>query len=126
MNKNEDSCPGGERNDFSAPFIFHSSALRDSFKQEQACLEDTTFTYIAPCRVLRKHHCFGGAYYFHLQGLPRKDLHLCTKLHGVMFHKTSFAMTNVGRTSNLLIFCLAGYLFLVHIILTEFTVHTVL
>jgi len=126
MNKNEDSCPDGETNDFSAPFIFHSSALRDSFKQEQACLEDTTLTYIASCRVIRKHHCFGGAYYLHLQGLPRKHLHLCTNLHGVMPHKTGFVMTTVGRTSNLPVFCLAAYLRIVYVILTELTVHTVL
>lgn len=102
MNKNEDSCPDGETNDFSAPFIFHSSALRESFNQEQACLEDTTFWCIASCRVLRTHRCFGGAYCLDFHGLPKKHMHLCTNIKGVMSHKTGFAITAVGRTSNLL------------------------
>lgn len=125
MNKNEDSCPDGETNDFSAPFVFHSPALRTSFNQEQACIEDTTFWYIASCGVLRRHHCFGGPYCLHLQCLPRKHLHLCTNTHGVMSHKTGFVITTVWRTSNLSFFCFAGYLFIVPVIFTELTVHTV-
>jgi hypothetical protein len=124
MNKNEDSCPDGETIDFSAPFVFHSPALRASYNQDKLVLKMPLSGMLRHV-VLRTHHCFGGAYCLHLQCLPRKHLHLCTNTNGVMSHKSGFVITTVGRTSNLPVFCFAGYLFIVHLILTELTVHTV-